>query len=141
MNFWNSSSDDEDTGLQIAPLMDIIFLLLVFFISIALFSRLEAELNITLPNAESAEASQRTPGEIIINVASDGVITINQKDFSMGELETMLKKLSQIYRGEAVIIRGDESATHGRIMEILDICAKSDIWNVSFAALKEEKNK
>ncbi len=136
MNFLKAR-DREDVGFQIAPMIDIVFILLLFFIVTSVFYRLEAEMNIMIPTADEAQVSPRVgAGEIIINVRSDGGIVVNQREMSLDELVELLKRLSDQYKGQPVIIRGDRKAYHERIMEILDACAKADIWNVSFAAQK-----
>lgn len=138
MNF-QELEQEEEVAIPMAPLIDIVFLCMVFFISISLFARLESELSITIPHAQEAQESRRTPGEIIINVDRQGDIIVNQRLMTLESLSKMLKQLSRIYQGEAIIIRGDTEATHGRMMEILNSCAASDIWNVSFAVLKDDE--
>lgn len=131
-------TDSEDVGFQIAPMIDVVFLLLLFFIMISVFYRLEAEIDIEIPTAEQAEVSPRSgAGEIIINVLRNGTIVVNQRELTLAELTEMLKRISGQYKGQPVIIRGDRKAYFERAIDILDACAKADIWNVSFAAMKK----
>ena len=74
-------------------------------------------------------------GEVIINVRADGSLVVNRQELSLDELKTMLTRLSEKFKGQAVIVRGDAEATHRHIMDVLDACAGADIWNVSFAAM------
>jgi len=129
----------ERPALQMAPLMDIVFLLLIFFMAAFVFYELETEINISVPSASESTDMKRTPGEIIINVREDGTVIVNQRELSHDELETMLTRVSGLYKGQPVIIRGDKATRHGDIIKILDICAGSNIWNVSFATMREKE--
>ena len=129
----------EDAGtIQMAPLIDIVFLTLVFFMTTAVYSTLESEVDITLPTAESAVPSERVQGEIFINIRADGAIVVNDRVLSLDELQQVLNRVAEFFPGGAVIIRGDRNAVLGRAIQVLDCCRKADIQNVSFAALKEE---
>jgi len=109
--------------------------------SASIFYQLETEINITVPTAKESSSMKRTPGEIIINVRKDGTIVVNQRMLSDAELENMLRRISGLYRGQPVIIRADSESRHKDVIKILDICAGTDIWNVSFATMKEDKQK
>ncbi len=124
--------------IQMAPLIDIIFLLLIFFMSASIFYQLETEINITVPTASEATEMKRSPGEIIVNIRKDGSIVVNQRDLSHGQLKAMLGRISELYKGQPVIIRADRDTYHKHVIKVLDICAGADIWNVSFATMKEE---
>lgn len=129
----------EDSGaIQMAPLIDIVFLTLVFFMTTAVYSTLESEVDITLPTAESAAASERVQGEIFINLRADGSIVVNDRVMELDELQQVLNRVAEFFPGGAVIIRGDQTAMLGRAIQVLDCCRKADIQNVSFAVLKEE---
>ena len=127
--------------MMMAPMIDIIFLLLIFFLMTSIFARLENELSITVPTADESQPPRRAPGEIIINLTQDGVIVVNQRRLNMQELEQILVKIGNIYKDQSVIIRGDRDALFGRAIAILDACAKAGIWNVSFAALPTEEER
>ena len=67
MNF-RRQSRLELPGFQMTPMIDVVFLLLCFFITSQVFSQWESEIEITLPTAKTGQMPQRLPGEIIINV-------------------------------------------------------------------------
>ena len=127
-------------AIQMAPLIDIVFLLLIFFMSAFIFYELETEIDISVPTADEAQEMQRAPGEIIINIREDGTVVVNQRELSYDGLKSMLTRVSELYEGQPVIIRGDKDARHKHIIKVLDICAGSNIWNISFATMKEKKN-
>ncbi len=137
MKFGRQGYESEDT-IQLAPLIDIVFLTLVFFITTAVYTSMESEVDISLPTANSAVPSERTRGEIIINLRDDGQIVLNNRELSIPELQDVLNRVAENFPGGAVIVRGDGEAHLGRAIAILNCCRNADIQNVSFAALTEE---
>ena len=137
MRFGRHAYEAEDT-IQLAPLIDIVFLTLVFFMTTTVYKSLESEVDIALPTANSAVPSERTRGEIIINLREDGQIVLNNRELSIPELQEVLNRVSANFPGGAVIVRGDREANLGRALAILNCCRNADIQNVSFAALKDE---
>ena len=121
-----------------APLIDIVFLTLAFFMATAVYTSLESEVDITLPTADSALQSERTAGEIYINLRADGKIVLNDRVMELEELQQVLDRVATYFPGGSVIVRGDDAAALGRAIAILDCCRKADIPNVAFAALREE---
>ncbi len=138
MNFLGRNNNEEPI-IPMAPMIDIVFLLLIFFITTSVFARLENELSITVPTAESAEPPQRTLGELIVNLRFDGVIVVNQRPVSQRQLQLLLTNIAKRYPDQSVIIRGDRNAVLEYAINVLDICAKSGVWNVSFAALPPDE--
>jgi len=123
-----------------APLIDIVFLTLVFFMVTSVYSTLEAEVGLTLPTAATAEYDDRTQGEIYINLRDDGEIVVNGRQVELDELQTILDRVATYFPGGSVIIRGDRQAQLGRAVAVLDACKLADIQNVSFAAMPEEED-
>jgi biopolymer transport protein ExbD len=119
--------------IQMAPLIDIIFLTLVFFITTSVFSQMESEINISVPKSGEATESMRSPGEIIVNVTRKGEFIVNQKHLDLAGLEEMLKEVASLFPDQPVIIRADEKTYHKNIINVLDTCARANIWDISFA--------
>lgn len=134
MRFGQNAPEQPD-AIQLAPLIDIVFLILIFFMVTSVYGALESEVDITLPTADSAIQSERNRGEIFINLRADGAIIVNDQEHTVPELQELLDRVADLFPGGAVIIRGDQSAMLGRAIEVLDCCRKADIQNVSFAAL------
>jgi len=128
----------ENVGFQIAPMIDIVFLLLCFFVASQLFSQWESEIDISLPTAVSARTSQRMPGEIILNVFEDGRVVVNGRTLEDAELASVLKRLSGLYPGQPVLIRADRTTDYEHVIRVLDVCRRADIWNISFATALSE---
>lgn len=128
---------EQPESVPMAPLIDIVFLTLVFFMVTSVYSTLESEIDITLPTASTAELDERMQGEIFINLREDGQIVLNGREVDLDGLQEILDRVAQYFPGGSVIIRGDSKADLGRAIAILNTCRKADIQNVSFAALQE----
>ena len=139
MNF-RKEINEQSMGFQMAPMVDIIFLLLIFFIAAAVYSQWESKLEIKVPTADSGMDRPRYPGEAIINIDKNGKLYLNSIEFTPERLETLLSQLSRTYPDQPVVIRPDRETDCKYLIQVIDICAKTDIANLSFATLKEEKN-
>ena len=120
-------------ALALTSMLDVIFLLLCFFVTVSVFSQWESEISIKLPNAKTAEAPERLPGEIIVNLAIDGTISVNSATMTLEDLGSRLAKVAKFYPGQPVIIRADKEVRYEKLVELIDTCRASNIWNFSLA--------
>jgi len=128
----------EIVGFQIAPMVDILLVLLCFFIVTWSFARKEMELDVKVPAAQSGKDPVSAVNQTVLNVKKDGTVVWNRKPVTLDELLPRLESLARLYPDYAIILRGDETAAYKSIMNVLDICRKAGIWNVAFAADKVE---
>ncbi|MDF3128698.1 biopolymer transporter ExbD [Kiritimatiellaeota bacterium B1221] len=128
-----STDKSEAIQFQLAPMVDVVFLLLCFFMTQTIYSDWETEVDITLPTAATGEDLQRMAGEIIINVFEDGSLVVNGRQLSLEELGELLLRVSDLFPGQPVVIRGDAASDYGFIMNVMDRCREADIFNISFA--------
>ncbi|MGB0291537.1 MAG: ExbD/TolR family protein [Luteolibacter sp.] len=136
-----TSRQPESAGMQLAPMIDIVFLLLIFFIVTWQFSRSETELDVSVPTAEQGEELTRPMGEIIINILEDGSIKVEGVVVDLAQLHDKLKVIAVNFENQPVRIRGDGDVTYQRIVEVIDTCQKAGIWNISFATQKPKASK
>lgn len=120
-------------GFQIAPMVDILLVLLVFFIVTWNFALSENELDVKIPKASNAKEQPAFVGQIVVNVRADGNVILNHKTISPDDLLAKLKKLAELSPDQAVILRGDSDAAYKHIVDVLDLCRQANIWNVAFA--------
>jgi biopolymer transport protein ExbD len=120
-------------AMQLAPMIDILLLLLSFFIISWQFSRSETELNVSVPTAQEGADSERQRGEIIINVLPDGTLRVEGATVNLPQLHDKLAAIARQFKNQPVRIRGDGKVAYQRIVEVIDTCQKAGIWNISFA--------
>jgi biopolymer transport protein ExbD len=125
-------------GFQIAPMVDILLVLLCFFIVTWSFARKEMELDVKVPAAESGHEANPVMNQTVLNVRKDGVVVLNRQEISREDLFSKLKRLAELSPDYAIILRGDRDAPYKYIVAVMDICRGANIWNVAFATDKVE---
>ena len=138
INFKPSSYEKHLPNLQVIPLIDILLVNLSFFMAMFLYFNFEGQLNISVPKAAASVQSQSFSQEIVLNVLNEGDVVVGQKKMDLSELSALLKRTAELYPSQAVIVRADQKTYHERVIQVLDVCAKANIWNISFATTKEQ---
>ena len=133
MNFLKKTGMTPNPGVPLTPMIDVVFLLLCFFVTSQIFAQWETEIDIALPTAATGGMPQRLPGEVIINVLADGTAVVNGQALGDAQLRAMMDRLVQLFPGQPVLLRGDKAAAYEHIIRVLDLCRQADIWNISFA--------
>ena len=138
MNF-RRNQKSRAASVQMASLMDVIFLLLCFFVTSSVFSQWETEISIALPTAKSATVPGRMPGEIILNLNEKGDVSINGQKLTLAEVTERLARIAKLYPGQPVVIRADKSSAYEQLVSLIDACRAADVWNFSLATQDEER--
>jgi len=123
-------------GIQLAPLVDVLLLLLIFFLLTWNAARNENELDVKVPKASEAKDKPASIGDVVVNVKTDGNVVVNRRTLTGAELTELLKGLVQLNSEQAVVIRGDEAGAYKNIIGVLNICTEAGITNVAFATAK-----
>lgn len=134
MNFNLPRKKQKDMGIDMGPLMDIVFILLIFFVVTSSFSR-ETGVDVTKPQAQSA--SQLEKENLLIAITREGTIHINERQVDLASLQDILKQsLAKTPDREAVII-ADKGSETGVLVQVIDACNLSGVKKVSIAAQAE----
>src|SRR5690606_5354706 len=96
---------DVDGGINLMPLVDVVFLLLIFFLAATTFATEEVELDLRLPEAKSGE-SGKADQQLIINVSQDGTLTMSGREVTMEALRQKLQAAVARNQDQAVLVRG-----------------------------------
>jgi len=119
-------------------MVDILLVLLGFFMLTWSFARQERELDVQMPSAGEAKEQRRSVGEVIVNVKADGSLVMNRRNITVDELLAALSRIATLYPDQAVVLRGDQRVDYGHIIKTLDLCRKANIWNIAFATASPE---
>lgn len=134
MNFNLPRKKQKDMGIDTGPLMDIVFILLIFFVVTSSFTR-ETGVDVTKPQAQSA--SQLEKENLLIAITREGTIHINERQVDLASLQDILKQsLAKTPDREAVII-ADKGSETGVLVQVIDACNLSGVKKVSIAAQAE----
>lgn len=132
MNFRTGKRDEVD--LDITPLIDVVFLLLIFFMVSTTFEH-NSEINITLPSS-SKEATEAKPDAVNVGLDAQGNVYINDKSLVNAQLETIKMALSDALVGlnePPVIISADSNATHQSVVRVMDAARQLGLVKITFA--------
>ncbi len=142
MKAWLDDLINEKTELQIAPLIDVVFLLLIYFMVSSSLKRSEADLSMSLPSAVAQSQELKMPDEQIIEVLANGSIVLNEREYSdpsksdMADLENTLtryREASALMNTPAMItIAAEDESRHERVIDVLNACAGAQITSVTF---------
>ena len=130
---FKTDSKSRAPALALTSMLDVISLLLCFFVTVSVFSQWESEISIKLPAARTSEQLERLPGEIIINLSKEGTVKVNGSILPLPELRDRLAKISKFYPGQPVIIRADREVRYESLVSVIDTCREADVWNFSLA--------
>ncbi len=123
----------DEGAFNLTPLIDMVFLLLVFFVASTTFAKEEVEMDLTLPDATSG-----APGEegklIVINVRRDGTLVVNGRELTVEGLRQRLRSAAATNREQEVLIRGDTLVHFGIVAQTFDACLAAALRHVSIAA-------
>ena len=125
--------------LALTSMLDVIFLLLCFFVTVSVFSQWENEISITLPTAETSDVPERLPGEIVLNVDKSGKVTVNGAVWTAADVTARLAKVAKLYPGQPVIVRADKDVRYETLVGVIDACRAADVWNFSLATAGESQ--
>ncbi len=117
--------------LNLAPMIDVVFLLLIFFIIASTLNLNEVKSNINLPETETVTARQQV--EISVLISKDGKLYVNDREVTRDELPEILELLSGESQEREVSIYADKKVEFQKVITIMDIIKKQNINSISFA--------
>lgn len=130
---FEDSNTSKAPAFALTSMLDVIFLLLCFFVTVSVFSQWESEISIQLPSAKTSDEPERLPGEIIVNLDQSGTIKVNGSEMQLNELQDRLTRISKFYPGQPVIIRADKETRYDDLVKVIDTCRAGNVWNFSLA--------
>ena len=134
MNF-RRNIQEKSPGFQMAPMIDIVFILLIHFMAATVFAQWEKQVDITVPTAKTATEQQRQQGELILNVDSDGAIFINGQPYSDETALELLKQIAGAFQDQPIILRADQTTSVQQLIHVMDLCREADVWNIALATV------
>ena len=135
---------EADPEFQIAPMIDILLVLLVFFMSFSSTEVLQSNKDIRLPVAKDAKDAKENPGQIIVNLAVNPInsavgISVNEIDYpTPGDLIPVLQNHIEKNPMVRVLIRADKEVRYATMKSLLEAVGKAGIANVTFSVVDKE---
>ena len=129
-----------DLEFNMTPMIDIVFLLIIFFLVSSHLARQEAQMELPLPIADSGTKADEIEGRrLTLNVMGDGEMILAGRRVTREELGRRLVVAREAAKGELEVrIRGDREVPYRHIATIMLSCARSGIWNVTIGVYRTE---
>ena len=123
----------EEPQLNLTPMIDIVFLLIIFFMVGTRFSEIEQQFDVELPTASPVEPMSRQPDAIVVTVTRSGQVSIQEELITLEQLEDRLQSARKAWAEQAVLIRGDGEGVYQGIIDVMNVCHKAKIHRFSLA--------
>ncbi len=118
--------------LSLTPLIDVVFLLLIFFLVTSEFEDEERRLDIVLPSATSAVPMTSKPREVVVDIDNAGKIYLRGEATPLEELEELLKKaVASNPTNQTVVIRADQATSFQPVVNVMDVCNRTGVSDYS----------
>ena len=118
---------DEQPTLNLTPMIDIVFLLIIFFMVGTKFTELERNISLKVPQVSEAGPQTAAPQRRVINVYRDGRIALDRRMVDLPQLTTALNNARTEYRDLGVIVRGDADVPFQNVADVLGACREAQI--------------
>lgn len=139
MNFRSKAQESRPLYFHVTPFVDILLVLLAFFILTWSIRLTESDLQLTLPKVQNGQPEHASATQVIVNVRKNGDIIINQRKLSPDDLKALLAGLVEQNPQQLVTIRADQEANYQNVLQVLDLCRGAKVSNIGFAALQPER--
>ncbi len=125
-------TEEEDFSLKLTPLIDVVFLLLIFFMVSTAFIDFSRRMDIELPETNVGAAADSTK-IFEIEMTAKGDILLNGEKVTMESLPDFLKVKGQEVGRRSVVVRADKKVEHGNVVKVMGICREAGILDIGIA--------
>ena len=126
--------DREEPQLNLTPLVDVLFLLLIFFLVGTQFTEAEDAFEVDLPRAAAAaEPLGGRPDELVVNVGPEGQLTLLGEPTGLDRLREQFAQVAAVYPDQTVVIRGDGAGQYRHVIGVMDAVKAGGLTNLSLA--------
>lgn len=126
-----SAAAEEEEGIDVTPMLDVVFIMLIFFIVTASFVK-ESGIDVNRPDAETAQPKDRA--NILVGIGPDGEVWINRRNVDLGSVRANIERLHAENPQGSVVIQADKKAETRFLVAVMDAARQAGVYNVSIAA-------
>lgn len=127
------TTQDEMPSLNLTPMIDTVFLLLIFFMAGTEFANMERGIGLKVPQVVDAGVLTPPPSRRVVSVYSDGGISLDRETVTIDELVARLESARSQYADLGVTVRGDAGGQFQRVAEVLNACKQAGIRDLGIA--------
>ncbi|CAM3029718.1 biopolymer transporter ExbD [Vibrio mytili] len=130
-----SSDSSDETAIDMTPMLDIVFIMLIFFIVTTSFVK-EAGLEVNRPTASSAQTVKK--GNIMVAVGAAGDVWVDKRRIEVDAVRANIERLRAESPDGAVVIQADTEAKSGIVVKVMDQIKMAGVDNISIAATSKD---
>jgi biopolymer transport protein ExbD len=125
-----------EIGINMTPIIDMVFLLLIFFLTATKFADIERDVRVKPPSIRHARPITAAPRELVVNLAPDGAVWVGGQQLSLDGLDTMMESAVARNPAQSVVVRGSHDAPLQYAVNVLDLCEKHGIKSTFLTTTK-----
>ncbi|PHS01306.1 MAG: biopolymer transporter ExbD [Blastopirellula sp.] len=118
---------DETPTLNLTPMIDIVFLLIIFFMVGTKFTENEKQIGLDVPEVNDVGALTSAPEKMLVNLFKDGRITLDRQEVNLEQLHLQLTQAKAEYQDLGVLVRGDADIPFQNVATVLNTCRQAGI--------------
>ena len=123
--------EQDETEVNVTPMLDVVFIMLIFFIVTASFVK-EAGIDVNRPDAATAERKER--GNILVAITENGQIWINKRQVDPRAVRANIERMHAENPQGSVVIQADKNSRNGLLVQVMDAARLAGVYEVSIAA-------
>jgi biopolymer transport protein ExbD len=129
--FFNQQQQEEESEINITPMLDVVFIMLIFFIVTATFVK-EAGIDVNRPDA--ATATKQEKANILIAISANDTIWIDRRQVDIRSVRPNIERLHAENPQGSVVIQADKESKTDTLIQVMDASRQAGVYNVSIAA-------
>ena len=127
--------EDDTYEIPMTSLIDVVFLLLIFFLVATNFARRETDHAVVLPESEAGVKAEQVPNRLVINIREEGTLVVNGSVMTETELRTSVRDFVGAHPGRPAVIRADAKVPYRSVMKVFGICRSGGVRHVDLPVL------
>lgn len=129
--FLTSSNHAQDAAVDITPMLDVVFIMLIFFIVTATFTK-ESGIDINPPQAATATVQEKA--NILVAIDADNRVWVNRREVDVRALRPNIERLHAENPKGSVVIQADKLSTNERLVQVMDASRQAGVYEIALAA-------
>lgn len=136
MSFATSTRERSAPVLPLAGMVDVLFLLLIFFMTASVFRESELAIEISLPDSQTAESAVGPGTQVVVTIDENDQIFLGERPVAASELPILLRDLRGVIDKDSIVVRADEKASYGVPFYVLDEVKAAGLGDVSLGTIR-----
>jgi biopolymer transport protein ExbD len=126
---------DEEPSINMTPMVDVVFQLILFFLLGTKFTEMERKIGLEVPRVTENQALAAASDRQVVNIYRDGALTLDGESVSLDQLTDRLREARARHDGLGVLVRGDSTGQFQRVAEVLHACKRAGVRELGISVL------